>query len=84
MNSTSVKRARTKMRITQSELARMSGVPRLNICRHELGDRLLSLQERELITAALRKEADRLRIVADSLIGPRGVNKDNAVIAEFT
>ena len=58
-----IKRARIALRLSQSALARLSGVDRIHICLAELGDRPLNAQEEEKIQKALRWEAERLRDV---------------------
>jgi hypothetical protein len=56
-----LKRARVALRLSQSALARLAGVPRVHVCLHELGDRLLNPQEEDKIQKALQWEAERLR-----------------------
>jgi predicted transcriptional regulator len=55
---------RTALRLSQSKLARLSGVSRFKICTSELGDGTLSLDDQVRILHALRAEAERLRAVA--------------------
>jgi transcriptional regulator with XRE-family HTH domain len=50
-----------KLGISQSKLARMSGVSRLKICTYELGSSLLTTAEQGRIHESLQAEADRLR-----------------------
>jgi predicted transcriptional regulator len=56
-----IKKQREQLRISQSYLARTSGVSRFKICLHELGDRLLTAQEETLVQAAIRREAAGLK-----------------------
>jgi len=56
-----LKTRRIQLRLSQSELARMSGVGRVRICLHELGDIALTVEEQERIVAALQRELDRFR-----------------------
>ena len=58
---TELKRARVALRLSQSALARLAGVPRVHVCLHELGDRPLNPQEEDKIQKALEWEAERLR-----------------------
>lgn len=55
---------RLALGISQSRLARLSGVRRFKICLFELGDGALTAEERERISGALQAEADRLRNVS--------------------
>lgn len=52
---------RKSLRLSQSELARRSGVPRIRIHLAELGDRKLTVDEEAKVRAALQTEIDRLR-----------------------
>jgi transcriptional regulator with XRE-family HTH domain len=52
---------REALRLSQSHLARLSGVSRFKICLYELGDRELSADELARIGAALIAETERLR-----------------------
>jgi transcriptional regulator with XRE-family HTH domain len=52
---------RISLRLSQSELARRSGVPRIRIHLAELGDRKLTADEEAKVRAALQSEIDRLR-----------------------
>jgi predicted transcriptional regulator len=52
---------REALGLSQSKLARLSGVSRFKICTFELGDTKLTGDEQKLICAALVAEADRLR-----------------------
>lgn len=54
---------RTALRLSQSELARKSGVPRPKICIFELGGGSLSFDEQSRIQEALQLEAERLRSI---------------------
>jgi predicted transcriptional regulator len=66
MNQTDIKAQRQRLRLSQSALARLSGVPRIRICLHELGDRPLTNDEVNNIQKALRAEGARLsRAVAE-------------------
>jgi predicted transcriptional regulator len=56
-----LKNQRTQLRLSQSALARLSGVARTKICLFELGDRPLKVSEDQLIEAALTKEAQRMQ-----------------------
>jgi hypothetical protein len=58
-----LKRARTALRLSQSALARMAGVPRVHLVLAELGDRPLNAQEEDKIQRALLWETERLRNV---------------------
>jgi predicted transcriptional regulator len=49
--------------ISQSRLARLSGVSRFKICTYELGDTVLTADEQGRIRRALEAEADRLRSI---------------------
>lgn len=69
-----LKRARVALRLSQSELARLAGVPRVHICLHELGDRPLNAQEEDKIQRALLRETKRLRNVEEDL------KEENAVM----
>jgi predicted transcriptional regulator len=55
---------RNALRISQSRLARLSGVSRFKICTHELGDTALSTEEQHRIGESLRAEAERLRSIS--------------------
>jgi predicted transcriptional regulator len=55
---------RSALGISQSRLARMSGVSRFKICLFELGDGALTAEEESAIYEALRTEAERIRKVA--------------------
>jgi predicted transcriptional regulator len=50
--------------ISQSRLARLSGVSRFKICTYELGSTKLGPDDQSRIRAALTAEADRLRQVS--------------------
>jgi predicted transcriptional regulator len=54
---------RLKLAISQSRLARLSGVSRFKICTYELGDGSLRLEEQSRIREALHAEAERLRAI---------------------
>lgn len=51
------------LRLSQSELARKSGVPRPKICIFELGGGSLSFDEQRRIQEALQREAECLRSI---------------------
>lgn len=53
--------------ISQSKLARLSGVARFKICTFELGSGSLTAEEQRRIKLALEAEAGRLRSVAAQL-----------------
>jgi predicted transcriptional regulator len=55
---------RSALGISQSRLARMSGVSRFKICTFELGSGALKEDELDRIKTALLAEADRLRTVS--------------------
>jgi predicted transcriptional regulator len=50
--------------LSQSKLARLSGVSRFKICTFELGSGSLSFEDQQRIRVALETEAARLRSVA--------------------
>jgi predicted transcriptional regulator len=58
---------REALGLTQSKLARLSGVSRFKICTFELGDTKLTPEEQNRIFTALVSEADRLRKLTDTL-----------------
>jgi predicted transcriptional regulator len=55
---------RSVLGISQSRLARLSGVSRFKICLFELGDGLLTSDEQIRIREALQAEAERLRQIS--------------------
>ena len=55
---------RISLGVSQSRLARMSGVSRFKICTHELGDGALDSVEQNRIREALQAEAERLRNIS--------------------
>lgn len=55
-----LRQSRMTFRLSQSELARIAGVPRIKICLHELGDRHLNPLEEKQVRDAIRREAARL------------------------
>ena len=55
---------RNTLGLSQSRLARMSGVSRFKICSHELGGGSLTSDEENRIRVALHAEADRLRNIS--------------------
>ena len=56
----SLRSQRTALKLSQSELARQSGVARQKICAFELGGATLTPDEQRLIREALQREAERL------------------------
>lgn len=56
--------SRTSLGISQSRLARLSGVRRFKICAYELADGSLSADEQIRIQEALQAEAERLRQIS--------------------
>ena len=58
---------RLALRISQSRLARLSGVSRFKICLYELGDGSLSEEEQRCIRKALQAETDRLRSLPENV-----------------
>jgi len=67
---------RNTLGISQSRLARLSGVSRFKICLYELGDGCLSEEEWKRIGGALQAEAERLREISTHFdsVGPGGSN----------
>jgi len=59
-----LKAIRLSLGVSQSGLARLSGVSRFKICTFELGSGSLSAEDQQSITEALRSEAERLRSAA--------------------
>lgn len=55
---------RTELGISQSRLARLSGVSRFKICTYELGDTRLTDDEQDRIRKGLQAEIERLRSVS--------------------
>ena len=55
---------RAALGISQSKLARLSGVSRFKICTYELGDGALEPDEQDRIREALETEAARLRNIS--------------------
>jgi transcriptional regulator with XRE-family HTH domain len=55
---------RLSIGVSQSKLARLSGVARFKICTFELGSGALSLEEQRRIKLALEAEVARLRLAA--------------------
>lgn len=62
-----LKASRLSIGVSQSKLARLSGVARFKICTFELGSASLSSEEQRRIKLALEAEAARLRFVAAQL-----------------
>jgi len=56
-----LRQQRSALGISQSKLARLSGVSRFKICTFELGSGSLTETEQELIRTALQSEVERLR-----------------------
>ena len=56
--------SRISLGVSQSRLARLSGVSRFKICAHELGDCPLSPENQTRIRKALHAEAERLRNIS--------------------
>jgi transcriptional regulator with XRE-family HTH domain len=65
---TDLKRKREALRLSQSALARIAGIPRVRICLYELGDRQLTGEEQNQINAAIQREAERLRNVVRDVV----------------
>lgn len=59
--------SRISLGISQSRLARLSGVSRFKICLFELGDGSLSTEEQNQIRGALQTETDRLRNLPENV-----------------
>jgi transcriptional regulator with XRE-family HTH domain len=62
------KALRISLRLSQSELARRSGVKRVRICLSELGDMSLTPDERHRIRESLQAEAQRVRALTASFM----------------
>lgn len=62
-----LKASRLSIGVSQSKLARLSGVARFKICTFEQGSGSLSSEEQRRIKLALEAEAARLRSVAAQL-----------------
>jgi predicted transcriptional regulator len=58
---------RNLLRISQSRVARLSGVSRFKICLFERGDGDLNAAETERIRKAIQAEADRLRRIGQDV-----------------
>jgi predicted transcriptional regulator len=56
--------SRASLGLSQSRLARLSGVSRFKICTYELGDGSLNTDEQTRIREALQAEVERLRQVS--------------------
>ena len=64
---TDLKVQRNSLRLSQSGLARLSGVSRYRICLHELGDLVLSTEELQRIERAVDLEVRRFQgMLADA------------------
>ena len=57
--------------VSQSRLARLSGVSRFRICVSELGERQFTEDEAARVEEALLREAARMRAVLDGVVGDR-------------
>ena len=55
-----IRTRRSQLKISQSQLARLSGVSRFKLCMHELGDKTLNEKDEKRVEAAMRDEATRL------------------------
>jgi predicted transcriptional regulator len=64
---------RISLGVSQSRLARLSGVSRFKICTYELGDGGLSPEEERRLYNVLQAEADRLSSIAVQLSLQRSV-----------
>jgi predicted transcriptional regulator len=64
---TNLRIQRNALGISQSRLARLTGVSRFKICTYELGDGPLTLEEQNRIREALQAEAERLRTIATQI-----------------
>jgi predicted transcriptional regulator len=67
---------RNALGISQSRLARISGVSRFKICTFELGGGSLSPLECQRIRTALETEAGRIRSIATNLHFERGAQQE--------
>jgi transcriptional regulator with XRE-family HTH domain len=65
-----LKASRLSLGLSQSKLARLSGVARFKICTFELGGGVLSPEDQQCIRTALEDEAARLRAAAVSFGQP--------------
>lgn len=61
MNAKELKQDRLLLKLSQSRLARLAGLPRFKIAFYELGDRDLSEQDQAIIRRAMEEEATRLQ-----------------------
>lgn len=68
--------------ISQSRLARLSGVSRFKICLFELGDGKLTDVEHAKLRAALQTEAERLRSLSTSINFGQPADTSVAAVAE--
>jgi predicted transcriptional regulator len=55
-----LKTRRSALHLSQSRLARLSGVSRFKICLHELGDKALSAPDMARVGPAIQQEAQKL------------------------
>jgi len=65
--TTDLQTRRTSLRLSQSALARLSGVSRFKICQFECGGSNLTQQEIARVNIAISDEATRLRAAATSI-----------------
>lgn len=68
-----LKNRRNALHLSQSRLARLSGVSRFHICLHELGDKALCQEDLARVANAIRQEAQRLH----KLSGPIATGEDD-------
>jgi hypothetical protein len=72
---------RMSLGLSQSRLARLSGISRFKICLYELGDGSLSVEEQDCIRRALQAETNRLRsLPANVEFGAGNVPTSEAII----
>jgi predicted transcriptional regulator len=69
---------RNALGLSQSKLARLSGVSRFKICTFELGDTTLSENEQDRVIAALQAEAARLREIPPIDLNLKAASGDEA------
>ena len=55
-----IRTRRSQLKISQSQLARLSGVSRFKLCMHELGDKALNEKDEKEVEKAIRNEAARI------------------------
>ncbi len=56
-----IRTRRSQLKISQSQLARLSGVSRFKLCMHELGDKPLNEKDEKEVEKAIRNEAARIQ-----------------------